>query len=76
MTFEIHHCADSFDWLAHHAPDQSVDVIITDPPYSAHVHANMSSGTAMKKHVDGGGGGKIPRVEMPFAPLESYVWVR
>jgi DNA modification methylase len=51
--------------------DSEFDVIITDPPYNAHVHANMSSGTAMK-HSPGGG---IPRVELSFDPLHSYHWV-
>lgn len=26
-------------------PDKSVDVIVTDPPYSGHVHANLCSGS-------------------------------
>jgi hypothetical protein len=58
-----------------------VDVIITDPPYSKHVHSNMSSGTAMKKHVAGRAdgtstGGGIPRVQMPFGHLEQYNFAR
>lgn len=54
---------------------ESVDVILTDPPYNKIVHENMYSGTAVKKYVDGGGGpGGIPKVELPFEPLEAYEW--
>lgn len=71
MTWQIEHVADSFAFLSELA-DGAVDVIITDPPYSEHVHANMSSGTAMKKQVDGGKGGGIPRVTLPFGNLQQY----
>lgn len=71
MTWQIEHVPDSFAFLSE-LEDGAVDVIITDPPYSAHVHANMSSGTAMKKQVDGGKGGGIPRVEMSFSALGQY----
>lgn len=71
MTYSVHVVPDSFQFLRG-VPDGSVDVILTDPPYSKHVHENMSSGTAMKKFVDGGGGGGIPRVELPFSGLDSY----
>lgn len=71
MTWEVHHTADSFAFLGD-LGDEAVDVILTDPPYSAHVHNNMSSGTAMKRQVDGGKGGGIPRVLLPFGNLQSY----
>lgn len=75
MTWQIVHVPDSFAFLST-LEDATVDVILTDPPYSAHVHANMSSGTAMKKQVDGGKGGGIPRVEMSFEALRQYEFVR
>lgn len=56
--------------------DQSVDVVLTDPPYNAIVQKNLVSGTAMKRHVEGGGTGGIPRIELPFAPLEQYDFAR
>lgn len=71
MTWQIEHVADSFAFLST-LEDATVDVILTDPPYSAHVHANMSSGTAMKKQVDGGKGGGIPRIVLPFGNLQQY----
>ncbi len=70
-TWQVEHVEDSFAFLST-LEDGSVDVIITDPPYSAHVHENMSSGTAMKRHVEGGKGGGIPRVRLPFGNLQSY----
>jgi site-specific DNA-methyltransferase (adenine-specific) len=71
MTWQVKHVADSFDWISR-LPDACVDVVITDPPYSAHVHDNMSSGTAMKKQVEGGKGGGIPRIRLPFNNLQQY----
>lgn len=71
MTWQVQHVPDSFAFLASLA-DGAVDVILTDPPYSEHVHANMSSGTAMKKQVDGGTGGGIPRITLPFGNLTQY----
>lgn len=71
MTWQVQHVPDSFAFLRT-LQDGAVDVIITDPPYSEHVHANMSSGTAMKKLVEGGTGGGIPRVTMPFNSLQQY----
>lgn len=70
-SWQIEHVPDSFAFLST-LEDATVDVIITDPPYSAHVHANMSSGTAMKKQVDGGKGGGIPRITLPFGNLQQY----
>jgi DNA modification methylase len=75
VSWQVVHVEDSFAELGALA-DGAVDVVITDPPYSAHVHANMSSGTAMKKQVAGGKGGGIPRVELPFEWLQQYVFAR
>jgi len=72
-NYEIAQVDDSFAWLRACANAQ-VDVVITDPPYSAHVHANMSGGTALKQHIAEGGRGGIPRVELPFEALSSYVF--
>jgi site-specific DNA-methyltransferase (adenine-specific) len=71
VTWQVVHVADSFKELSE-LSDGVVDVILTDPPYSAHVHENMSSGTAMKKHVEGGRGGGIPRITLPFGNLQQY----
>lgn len=67
MTWQVEHVEDSFAFLSSLA-DASVDVIITDPPYSKHVHENMSSGTAMKNSKGGG----IPRIHLPFNNLQQY----
>jgi site-specific DNA-methyltransferase (adenine-specific) len=67
----VHHVADSFAKLKE-LPDECVDVVLTDPPYNEHVQSNMSSGTAMKRQVDGGKGGGIPRIELPFEALSGY----
>lgn len=75
VTWQIVHVPNSFALLSE-LEDGAVDAILTDPPYSAHVHANMSSGTAMKRQVDGGKGGGIPRVEMAFDALRQYDFVR
>lgn len=69
--YEIAQVDDSFAWLRG-CDEGQVDVVLTDPPYSEHVHANMSGGTAMKHHVESGGRGGIPRVELPFEALAGY----
>lgn len=69
----IHLVNDSFD-LLRTFQEKTFDAVITDPPYSEHVHANMSSGTAMKKQVDGGKGGGIPRINLDFAALSSHAF--
>lgn len=46
-----------------------VDVIITDPPYSPHVHANLCSGSLV-------GTKAVPKYELPFPALvEGYDWL-
>jgi DNA modification methylase len=58
-------------------PDRSVDHVITDPPYDEHTQANISSGTAFKRQLDGfTSGSGIPRVDLGFAPLESCDFAR
>ncbi len=71
MSWQVVRVDDSFKELSQ-LGDSVVDVIFTDPPYNEHVQANMSSGTAMRRHVDGGTGGGIPRVTLPFEALGSY----
>lgn len=75
VRWQVKHVQDSFAELAN-LNDEAVDVIITDPPYNAHVHGNMSSGTAMKRQVEGGKGGGIPRVTLPFDNLQQYVFAK
>ena len=67
MTASVFHCADSFAFLRDmHAGE--VDVILTDPPYSPHVHENLCSGSLV-------GTKNVPKYELPFAPLQSYAWL-
>lgn len=73
VSWQVKHIDDSFAFLSCLA-DGAVDVIITDPPYSKHVHENMSSGTAMKRQVEGGAGGGIPRITLPFGSLQQYAF--
>ena len=51
--------------------DKSVDVTITDPPYSKHVQDNMCSGSLV-------GTKSVPKYELDFAPLGmgDRDWVR
>lgn len=74
--FCVRHVADSFARLRG-LSDGCADHIITDPPYDAHCHGNMSSGTAMRAYVNGEiTGGGIPRVDVGFDPLDGYEFVR
>lgn len=69
------HVPDSFSLLRDLDAD-SFDVTITDPPYDAHCQANQTSGTAMKRMVNGETKrGGIPRVIPKFDPLDSYAFV-
>jgi hypothetical protein len=61
--------------LLKNIPEDMFDVTITDPPYDVHCQANMSSGTAMKKQVEGGKGGGIPRVTPAFEALSGYEFI-
>jgi site-specific DNA-methyltransferase (adenine-specific) len=48
--------------------DGAYDVIITDPPYSAHVQSNLCSGSLV-------GTKNVPKYELPFEPLKDYAWL-
>ena len=67
MTASVFHCADSFAFLRDMHTGE-VDVLISDPPYSPHVHANLCSGSLV-------GTKNVPKYELPFAPLQSYAWL-
>jgi site-specific DNA-methyltransferase (adenine-specific) len=74
MSFYLELVPDSFEYMKGMATG-SYDVTITDPPYDEHCHANMTSGTAMKKLINGElKAGGIPRVQMKFDSLSSYEW--
>lgn len=45
------------------------DVTITDPPFSAHVHANLCSGSLVGKK-------SVPKYELAFDPLAEYTWAK
>jgi site-specific DNA-methyltransferase (adenine-specific) len=53
-------------------PDKSIDVVITDPPYSEHVHAKSRRGLAVT-HVDGARNEISERRDMGFESLTSDV---
>ncbi len=69
--YELEQCDDSFAALATFE-GLSVDAVITDPPFSAHVHENMCSGTLLQEHIDSGAGGSVPKKELEFDPLVAY----
>jgi site-specific DNA-methyltransferase (adenine-specific) len=48
--------------------DDRYDVMITDPPYSEHVHANLCSGSVV-------GTKRVPKYELKFDPLKSWEWL-
>lgn len=52
------------------------DVVITDPPFDPHVHANLCSGTLLREAKAAGKGGGIPKVDLPFDPLQEYEWTK
>ena len=58
-----------------HMPDQSVDAVITDPPYSAHVHGAARSSRMVSANDRGGRYGADVRrnVDLGFAHLEPEV---
>ena len=67
MTAIVQYCADSFAYLRGLGAGE-VDVILTDPPYSEHVHKNLCSGSLV-------GTKAVPKYELPFAPLKDYAWL-
>lgn len=68
MSAHVAHVADSFEFMRHVDP-RTVDVLLTDPPYSPHVHANLCSGSLV-------GTKAVPKYELPFAPLQGYAWLQ
>jgi site-specific DNA-methyltransferase (adenine-specific) len=66
--FYIQHTSNSFEFLKS-LPDDSVDVTITDPPYNAHVHNNLRSGSLV-------GNGGIPKYELTFDPISNFDFVK
>jgi site-specific DNA-methyltransferase (adenine-specific) len=64
MTARVY-LADSFKILAA-TPNAMTDVVITDPPYSPHVHANLCSGSLV-------GTKNVPKYELPFEALKAGV---
>ena len=57
-------CADNADVLPT-LPDKSVDHVITDPPYSEHVHGKSRAGS--RKGIDRAGNGKLVRASFSRA---------
>lgn len=66
--FAVLHVEDSFKYLTTMA-SKSVDVIITDPPYSEHVQNNLCSGSLI-------GTKNVPKYDLKFAPLTQYAWLQ
>jgi site-specific DNA-methyltransferase (adenine-specific) len=59
-------------------PDKCVDVVITDPPFSEHVHANMCSGTVLRKQKEGKLPRGVPKYESAFASFgdAQNAWIK
>lgn len=68
MTFIVQHCADSFKYLQELDGDRCVDVMLTDPPYTAHVQDNLCSGSLVGKK-------SVQKYTLPFAPLADHEWI-
>jgi site-specific DNA-methyltransferase (adenine-specific) len=66
-SFQVMNVVDSFASFRD-LPTAAFDVCITDPPYNAHVQANMCSGSLV-------GTKAVPKYELPFAPLAGFDWV-
>jgi len=49
-------------------PDKCVDVTITDPPYSKHVHENLCSGSLVGKK-------SVPKYELEFDPIGDFAFI-
>jgi hypothetical protein len=67
MSFIIRHVPDSFSRLRLMGGNE-VDVILTDPPYSEHVHENLCSGSLV-------GTKAVPKYELTFDPIKEYSWL-
>jgi len=70
VSFDIEYCEDSFATLRE-IPTGEFDVVITDPPYNAHVQANQISGTDVARN---GGGIGVPHIDLAFPPLDNYTF--
>lgn len=68
MMWSVEYHSDSFVALKD-LPDNSADVIITDPPYSEHVHGNLCSGSLV-------GTKNVPKYDLTFEPLTQYEWLK
>lgn len=70
MTWAVMPVPDSFAFMGRADAPASVDVTITDPPYSEHVQSNLCSGSLV-------GTKAVPKYELGFAPLAdvSRAWV-
>src|ERR1700674_2422066 len=64
----VDYCADSFAYLKA-LPDKCVDVTITDPPYSKHVHENLCSGSLV-------GTKNVPKYELEFDPIGDFGFIK
>ncbi len=60
----VFHCADSFAFLSG-AQRDSVDVILTDPPYNDEVQSNLCSGSLV-------GTKSVPKYELDFPALSRH----
>jgi DNA modification methylase len=67
MAYLIQPTDDTFALLPTLATD-GVDIIITDPPYSEHVHANLCSGSLI-------GTKSVPKYQLDYQPLIDYQWL-
>jgi site-specific DNA-methyltransferase (adenine-specific) len=67
MTSRVLWCPDSYAQLKED-PDNSVDVILTDPPYSEHTQNNLCSGSLV-------GTKNVPKYELSFAPMTQWTWL-
>jgi hypothetical protein len=67
-------CVDSFVELRE-TSDALADLVLTDPPYSAHCQGNQVSGTAMRRWVNGEiRTSGIPKKTPKFDPLTGYAF--
>ena len=67
MSAIVQHVSDSILFL-NSMPAKSVDVVITDPPYTAHVHENLCSGSLVGRK-------SVPKYKLGFEPLPDFRWV-
>ena len=73
MTWDLRHgdCLDSVTGLAS-LPDKSVDVVLTDPPYSEHVHSKSRRGISVDNRAGADAQGEFSkRRELAFESLSQ-----